>query len=195
MSTMKKTALEDSWEIIRELSRSQKETDRQLKELRESQQELNESQKKTDRQLQETNRRFNSQWGKLIESLVEGDLIKMLRKRNIAVEKTMTRVKPKRREGIRYEFDILAVNGEEVVAVEVKTTLQPKDTDYFIKKLGVFRDIFPEYSDKRIYGAVAYLREDAHADTYSEKKGLFVIRATGDSASITNDGNFIPKTF
>ncbi|MBN1166871.1 MAG: hypothetical protein JXA44_07035 [Methanospirillaceae archaeon] len=36
----------------------------------------------------------------------------------------------------------------------------------------------------RIIVAVAYLTEDSCVHTMAEKKGLFVIRATGDSASI-----------
>ena len=43
----------------------------------------------------------------------------------------------------------------------------------------------PEYGDKRAYGAVAYLKADEGSAVYAEK-GLFVIRATGSSASITN---------
>jgi len=39
------------------------------------------------------------------------------------------------------------------------------------------------------------LRSDAKAAFYSENKGLFVIRATGDSASIVNKKGFKPKAF
>ena len=128
--------------------------------------------------------------------MVEGKLVGLLKNRGISVDKTMTRVRSSNKEEKSdYEFDILAVNGEEVVIVEVKTTLKTKDTKYFLKKLELFKKIFPEYSKKRIYGAVAYLKDDAYAATYSENQGLFVIRATGDSASITNKEGFKPKTF
>ncbi len=46
-----------------------------------------------------------------------------------------------------------------------------------------------------MYGAVAYLKADESADRYAEGQGLFVIRATGSSASITNAENFKPRTF
>ncbi len=111
------------------------------------------------------------------------------------VDKTMTRVRPHKEEKMNYEFDILAVNGDEVIVVEVKTTLRIDDTKYFLKKLAIFKEIFPEYSSKQVYGAVGYLRYDVHATIYSEKQGLFVIKATGDSASITNKNDFKPKTF
>ena len=46
-----------------------------------------------------------------------------------------------------------------------------------------------------MYGAVAYLRADESSDEYAEGRGLFVIRATGSSASITNPEDFTPRVF
>jgi hypothetical protein len=51
----------------------------------------------------------------------------------------------------------------------------------------------PEYSNRKIYGSVAFLTEDAGISSVAERKGLFVIRATGDSASIVNRNDFVPK--
>ena len=51
------------------------------------------------------------------------------------------------------------------------------------------------YRGRRTYGAVAYLKADEAADVYAERQGLYVIRATGSSASITNEKNFRPRTF
>ena len=53
----------------------------------------------------------------------------------------------------------------------------------------------PDYANRAIYGAVAYLKADEAANTYGERQGLFVIRATGSSASITNRADFRPRTF
>ena len=63
--------------------------------------------KDTDRRLKKTDELFNSQWGKLVESLVEGDLVPLLQARDIKVESTHRRVDG-RRNGEHYEFDILA---------------------------------------------------------------------------------------
>ena len=43
--------------------------------------------------------------------------------------------------------------------------------------------------------AVAYLQAQDSADKMAENKGLFVIRATGDSAAIINAPNFTPRGF
>ena len=182
-----------------ELSASQKETDQQIKEVSASQKELQIAQKETDKQLKKTDARFNSQWGKLVESLVEGKLVEILNERGIEVLQTAQRVEvsytEKNGKIQRKEFDILAVNGIEVVVVEVKTTLKPPDVSYFLKALKGFKKYCPQYKSHTVYGAVAYLRSEAKAASYSENKGLFVIRATGDSASIINKKDFKPKSF
>ncbi|MEA3642456.1 MAG: hypothetical protein VBE63_21295 [Lamprobacter sp.] len=74
-----------------------------------------------------------------MESLVEGDLVNLLRARGIAITDTSTRLKGQRADGGNYEFDILAHNGEELVVVEVKTTLRPKDVKAFLRKLDQFK--------------------------------------------------------
>ena len=147
-----------------------------------------------DRRMDKLDELFNGQWGKLIESLVEGDLVRLLQQRGIAVQHTVTN--PRQNYGERrWEFDIVAINGEEVVVVEIKTTLRVPDVDRSIGRLNEFPDLMPEYASRRIYGAVAYLKANQESDVRAERLGLFVIRATGSSASITNREEFTPRTF
>ena len=178
---------EEIWAILREVSRSQKETALHMKET-------DRRMKETDRRLKKTEALFNSQWSKLIESLVEGDLVALLRGYGIDVQSTHPRVSGLRN-GEHYEFDILAINGEEVVVVEVKTTLRPEDVGHFLGKLGRFTDFVQICRGRQVYGAVAYLKADATVQTYAERQGLFVIRATGSSASIVNQADFQPRVF
>ena len=150
--------------------------------------------KGTDRRLKELDKLYNGQWGKLMESLVEGDLVKMLKEKGIDVRQTSRNLKNE--DGERnWEFDLLAVNGDEVVVVEVKTTLKVKDVDHFLNKLGDFKELVSYHKDKKVYGAVAYLKSDEFSNIYAEKKGLFVIRATGSSAKIINGKGFKAKKF
>ena len=150
--------------------------------------------KEHDRRLRYLDNLFNGQWGKLMEALVDGDLVSLLKKRGISVTHTWTNLKM-RVEDYRREVDILAVNGNEVVALEVKTTMKVADVNYFLEMLPLFKKLAPEYRDRTVFGAVAYLKADENSDAYAERKGLFVIRATGSSASITNDDNFQPRAF
>ena len=179
---------------FRETDRRLKETERYLKESAKQLEKTERSVAETARQLRKTDARFNSQWGKLMESLVEGDLVRLLRERNVKVERTLMNARG-RRNGHHYEYDILAVNGEEVVVVEVKTTLRPEDVKHFVQKLHAYTEWAPEHRARRILGAVAYLKADASVVRQAVRQGLFVIRATGSSASIVNDKEFQPKVF
>lgn len=185
----------------RETDRRMHETDRQMEETDRRMQETARRQQETDRQMQETDRRlrkaenlFTTQWGRLVESLVEGDLVPLLHARGIEVEGTSSRSR-KRRNGEHFEIDILVTNGSEVVAVEVKTTLRPEDVGRFVEKLARFHDWYPEYRRHAVYGAVAFLRTDPTVITAAEGRGLFVIRATGRSARIVNGPGFKPRVF
>ncbi|KJV08137.1 hypothetical protein [Methylocucumis oryzae] len=188
--------------LIQELRESQKETDRQFKETDRKFQELRESQKETDRQFKETDRKINelndlftSQWGRLMESLVEGDLVKILNQRGIAISDTSTRLKGRCADGGNFEFDILAHNGHEVVVIEVKTTLRPDDVKKFLHKLGQMKHWLPRYANSTLYGGVAWLTAVAGAEDMAVNQGLFSIRATGNSAAIVNAQDFHPRAW
>ena len=186
---------------MKEADRRAQETDRRMKETDRRMQETDRRMQETDRQMRETDRRlqkaedlFTTQWGKLMESLVRGDLVKLLAGRDVRVQ-GLARDTLKRRGGESYEVDIMAVNGEEIVVVEVKTTLRPEDVRRFRSKLGRFKEWWPEYRDRKVYGAMAFLQASDHVALHAERQGFFVIRATGDSASIVNAEDFEPRVF
>ena len=189
-----KETAEQMKETDRIIKENAKETAEQMKETDQKFKETAEQMKGTDRRLKALDKLYNSQWGKLMESLVEGDLVKMLKERGIDVRQTSRNLKNEGGER-NWEFDLLAVNGDEVVVVEVKTMLKVKDVDHFLNKLGDFKELVSYHKDKKVYGAVAYLKADQSSNIYAEKKGLFVIRATGSSAKIINDEGFQAKKF
>lgn len=160
---------------------------------------------KTQKYFQETDRRiaraeklFTSEWGKLIEALVEGELIPLLNQRGIPVITTSQRMHGKKiidGKEVEWEFDIIAKNEQEVVIVEVKTDLGIRDVNRFIEKLEIAEKLSGEFAGKKIYGAVAFIRKSSDADKYAYRKGLFVIRAVGENAKILNDEKFQPRNF
>ena len=196
---------EEIWKILREVSENQRETDRQLEEMiteaREQRKDTDRRMKDTDRRMKDTDRRMKKtderifgQWGILMESLVEGDLVPLLQAEGIDVRSTHTRVNG-HLNGEHYEYDILAVNDGKVVVVEVKTTLRPEDVRWFVKKLGRFTGYRKEYRGWKVYGAMAYLKAHKTVVKHVERQGLFVIRAVGSSASIVNRAGFQPRVF
>lgn len=153
--------------------------------------------KQTDEQMNRTNKRLNkyigdigNYWGALGENLVKGNLAKRLRERGIEVERVLTNAKYR-----DTEYDIIAINGKEVVVVEVKATLDPSDVEEFVKNMERFTSIWPDFKDRTVYGAMAFLvKSNRKAEILAEKKGFFVISATGD-VILQNEANFQPKIF
>jgi hypothetical protein len=192
------TTYEDILNLFREVAEAQKETERKFQEtdrkFQETERLLREQSQASEEKINALEKLFTSQWGKLMESLVEGDLVNLLVRRGIAITDTTTRLKGKRPGGGNYEFDIIAHNGEAIV-VEVKTTLRPDDVKHFLDKLDHLKGWIPRYAHNRIYGAMAWLSADASAEAMVIKRGLFSIRATGDSASIQNDPDFTPQAW
>ncbi|MBC6413509.1 MAG: hypothetical protein GDA45_01025 [Chromatiales bacterium] len=165
------------------------------KRFKETERVIKESDLKTDKQIRELRGEFTSRWGRLVESLVSGDLVKLLKARNIDIDRVYGNDKGIW-QGQQYEFDIVACNGTDIVVTEVKSMLNIKSVDYFLERMKLFKlSHSNEVRDKNLYGAVAYLHVDNGVDVYAQRQGLFVIRATGGSASITNQAGFTPKSF
>ena len=183
---------------IKDLLKFQKETDRRINKLiteaEKGRKEAEKDRKAAQKRMNELDELFTDHWGKLMESLVKGDLLKLLQERGINVDDT-AKERKKQYKGKEYEFDIIAIGGREMVVVEVKTTLRLKDINHFEAKLKLFKEIFPIYKNLKVYGAVAYLKANEGSSKRAMKKGFFVIRATGSSASIINAKNFRPTAF
>jgi|WetSurMetagenome_2_1015567.scaffolds.fasta_scaffold17386_5 hypothetical protein len=178
-------------EIRNEEQKRSKEAEKRFQEIRDEEQKRS---KEFDRKLNKLEHLFTSQWGKLIESLVEGALVKIFNERGIPVQQTAQRVKGIY-QGNQWEIDIVVKNGDAVIIVEVKTTLSPDDVKDFLKKLPHIKTWLKEYTNNTMYGAVAYLNADAGAEQLAKSRGLFVIRATGESARIENSLNFSPRIY
>ena len=187
-------SFEKVWLMFQETDKMFRETDKKFQETDKKFQETDKIVQENAKEIKKLEALFTTQWGKLMETLVEGDLVNLLQSRRIDVYRTSQRVKGNYK-GTSYEFDIIAKNGKEVVIVEVKTTLRTKDVTNFIKKLRKVKEWMSDLCDNTIYGAVAYLTAESSSDIMAANKGLFVIRATGKSASITNEKDFKPTGF
>lgn len=178
------TMFTETKQIIQDTALQSKETERQFQKMS----------KETDKKLRKLENLFNGQWGRLMESLVEGDLVPLLRSRGIHVKDTSRR-RTGKYQGYDFEIDIIAHDGDKIVLVEVKTTLTPEHVRNFLNKLDVVQSVFSDYQDKTIYAGVAYLRAESEAQTMAMRQGLFAIKATGKSAYILNTIDFQPHNF
>ncbi|MCP4397201.1 MAG: hypothetical protein GY801_07870 [bacterium] len=96
----------------------------------------------------------------------------------------------------RIEYDIVAVNGEDVVVVSVKTRLNVEHVkDVLTRRLPQFKEVFPRYQGMKLLGAVAGMRIEQEADTYAVRQGLYVLAQSGDNVTLLNPPDFSPRVF
>ena len=182
-------------EIAAEADRRSAEADRRSAEADRRSAEAERSMAELRKTVANTNRAVDSlttRWGRFVEELVEPAVIKLFRDRGIDVKETYSRARVKR-QGLAMEIDILVVDETEVVLVECKSRLSQDDVNEFLTKLSQFKQAFPHYQNFQAYGAVAGIEVDEGVDRYAYKKGLFVIKPSGETVEIINDSAFQPR--
>lgn len=189
---MTKKEADPGFEEIRTLF---KETDEKFKETALRFKETDLQFKETDRKIKELAELFTGQWGKLIESLAESGILKLLQARGIPVTNLARRLES-HKNGHHMELDFLLSNENELVIGEVKTTMGIQDVKKFLKKLTEFLLFFPSYKGLIIYGAMIGLKIVSEADKFAYRNGLFVFKVGSESTlSLLNDENFKPKDY
>ena len=202
-----KALRESHLQTQKEMQQTQKEVQQTQKEVQQTQKEVRE----LNQSLKEGGGNFNNKWGHFLENLLEDDLVKLLNQQNIKVEEVYPRLVVKKSGVVTGEYDIVAVNGEEVVVFEVKTTLEKDHVGHFLKKLAAFKSRVSVYKDKTIYGGIAYMslknpEKDKSKDfpqyenafEMAQENGLFLIQSPGgakDVSKIVNKEGVKPKVF
>jgi signal recognition particle GTPase len=137
---------------------------------------------------------FSYSWYKFIDLLTGSELKRMLKERNLNLQYTCQHVKGKKN-GTGYWFDIIAQCEDLTIIVEVEYDLDEEIIQEFIERLERAKVFMEEYRKYVIHGAVASLNSNPDCEKMAEMKGLFVIRATGSSATLINPPDFKPKIF
>ncbi|GBE76062.1 hypothetical protein myaer87_32890 [Microcystis aeruginosa NIES-87] len=217
------TTADDVWRLLAELVEAQKETERCFQETERRFQEtervlkeqsleterilkeqsleteriLKEQSLKTDRQITRLSKEIGNlggKWGRFVENMVAPACETLFLNRQIPVHQVSQKVR-KRLDGKTLEIDVLVTNENHVLVVEVKSSLSVDDVKELIKNLTEFRQFFPEYNHKQLYGAVAGIEMEEGADKYAYRQGLFVLAQRGENVAILNDTEFQPKTW
>jgi len=161
-----------------------------------------ETDRRLDRRFQETDQEikrlaalFTGQWGKLIEALVKPSALRLFQERGIEVTETSQSMESAR-DGSQMEIDLLLSNTQEVVVLEVKTTLKVEDVREFLEDLRRFTFFFPRYKGAKVYGGVAGIHIEEGADKFAYRQGLFVLAGRGEGMiRMLNPPDFRPKSF
>ncbi len=198
------TTADEVWQLLAELVKAQKETERRFqetdlliqqvgKEVERVSQEVEQVSKEVQRVSRDIGN-LGGKWGRFVENMVAPACETLFLNRGIPVHQVSQRVK-KKLNGKTIEIDVLVTNENHVLVVEVKSNLGVDDVKELIADLEKFRQFFPEYKQKQLYGAVAGIEIEQGADKYAYRQGLFVLAQSGESIAIVNDTDFQPKTW
>jgi hypothetical protein len=177
-------------ELERQAAEAKLESERRAAEADRSMAELKRTVERTSKAVDS----LTTRWGRFVEELVEPAVLRLFQEKGIDIKEVYPRARVKR-QGIAMEIDILGVDDTDLVVVECKSRLSQDDVDEFIEKLTRFKIAFPHYQNYRAYGAVAGIEINEGIDRYAYKKGLFVIKPSGDTVAIINDADFQPNTW
>ena len=182
-----------------EEERRAKEQERRAKERAEEEARRDKEEERRSREAEKRSKELDKKiealtgkWGRFVEGLIVPAAEKIFKARGINVDKIYQQARA-RKNGKEMEVDVLAVDGEHAVLIEVKSTLSVEDVREHKEKLMQFKKFFPEYSDKKVVGAVAGIVIQEEADKYAYREGMFIIGQSGESVKIKNDKKFIPK--
>jgi hypothetical protein len=191
---------DEAWKAIRETQQARKEIEKTLeKALKESNlktektkdeawaaiREVQQGNKELQRAVKETQKNIGvlgNTLGSIVEHILTPGLPKKFRKLGYSFNRIATY---KFAEGVWAQIDGMLENGEQAVAVEVKTTLRRSDIDEHIGRMEKIRKHADEHGDKRQFmGAIAATITDEASRNYALKKGLFVIEPSGEDVKV-----------
>ena len=183
-------------ELDRALKQSADERDRAMKaSADERDRAIKAAADRTDEAIRKMAGEFSSQWGDLVEALVEPSLVGQFQMRGVPITQSTRRMEGIDHAGRQVEIDVLLVNGDAVVAIEVKTKCKVDDIVDYEKTLMRFREAFRQYSGHRLLAGIAAVTFDSGCDRYAYKRGMFVLKPVAGIAQILNDESFVPREF
>ncbi|MEW6526441.1 MAG: hypothetical protein AB1444_07245 [Spirochaetota bacterium] len=134
-------------------------------------------------EMTQAHRKMNQQWGELankmgtvVEDIIYPATRPVLEKYfNCELITTMMNI-TRKKEGIKDEFDVIAVTHDKVFLIEVKSTLRQQYVDDFKQnKLSRFRFLFDEYNDKQLVPILASLRYEESMLNYVTNQNIYAM--------------------
>jgi len=156
-------------------------------------QETREQMRETDQKIKETNKQIGalgSRIGEIVEHMVKGNIVEKFQNLGYDdLDKCYKNMEFRNKKlGINGEIDLVLENGDIVILVEVKTTLETADVRDHIGRLEKFRRcIDAKGIDKRYFiGAVAGAIVEGNAARIAHENGMYVIEQSGEAVSIVS---------
>ena len=125
--------------------------------------------------------------------------VSLMKDKGIDISKMFLSIRANARGQRDYAFDLLGVDDGKKIIVLVETTfrLEKRDIDNVASKVLDFSELFPEYSDYKVYGAIGYIREgdDPSVPFLVERAGLFLIKGLESDVKMISSADFFPRVF
>jgi len=181
---------EQAQEANRRFQEHTQEFDRRLQE------QAQEFDRRFQEQLRETDKKLgklSSRLGEFVEGLVAPAVVRLFQARGIEVSGLSHDIERRNSAlGLATQIDLFVINGDSCILIEVKSKLSIDDVNEHLERMAKFKPLFPEYTDKKAYGAVAAMVTPDEVAKYAYRKGFFVLAQQGKTVAILNDEHFKP---
>jgi len=175
-------------ERVASLAQSQWKTDRQLREnFRQMREDTLELQQKLDR--------FGDKFGSFKEGLALPSMATVLGQRfSLEVIAPSVRV---RRNGRSMVVDVLAFSNfsDDMFVLKVQNQLREESLEQMHRILREFRDFFPIYKDKRIFGILAAVDAPGALQEKVLQEGIYLARIHDGQFELEEPETFQPRAF
>jgi len=197
---------EKVWFMYQETDKKFQETDKKFQEtdkkFQETERLLNEKFRATEREIDKLQKIIKStneelggigkSNGKIAEDLFYRSLEKSMQVGELKfdfIDKNTTR----KRNGVAGEYDIILYNEYKILVVEVKYIFRMKYLDKFYNsELKNFKTLYSEYSNYKIYGAIAAMSFEEGVIEAAEEYGFYILTQNNKTISLLNNVNFEP---
>ena len=168
---------------IDDLGMSHKETEKTLNKAID---DLGMSHRETEKTLNKAIGGLSNTMGALVEKFMTAGLPQKFKQLGFTFNRVTTVKWASGENNIYTQIDGLLENGNQAMAVEVKTTLRNEDVDDHLLRMEKVRRYAAIHGDRREFlGAIAAAIVDNSAREYALKKGFFVIEPSGEDVIIT----------
>ena len=124
---------------------------------------------------------FTTEWGRLIEALCKPAAFKLFKKEGVEIDRIYEGIHKAKEDGQDVmEIDVALCDTSVAVIVEVKTRCGKRDIDYFLSQMEHCKEYYKEFADKKLLVAVAAISFDTGAVKYAHRKGVYVLKLTGE---------------
>lgn len=174
---------EDVAQSRKEFKEDLEESGRKFKEgLEESSRKFDEINAKTNAAITRISTEFLGVTGHIVEGLASSAVDEVFKAAGLPLLHFGKNIKPKHPEAnSQMEVDVMLGNDRFTVPVEVKANFTKKKVKRFLRKMEMFRPLFPEYCDRDVLAAVCAINYEDGADQLAHDEGLLVIRVNSEN--------------